>query len=89
MLTLASLQSPSEVLRPLKGNGSILRPSIDFIKMLVGPAKVNAVFCSEVIIDISSTDVDESKEIVLFEFASLSSNSSLRTTRMSVKGRIR
>jgi len=34
--------------------------------------------CREVIIDISSTVVDESKEIVLFEFASLSSNTTLR-----------
>ena len=53
--------------------------------MLVGVANVNTVFCSEIIIDVSSTDVDESKEIVLFEFASLSSNSSLRTTCMSGK----
>ena len=42
-------------------------------------------FCREVIIDISSTVVDESKEIVLIAFASISSNSSLRMTCMNVK----
>ena len=41
-------------------------------------------FCREVIIDISSTVVDESKEIVLIEFASISSNIALRMTCMRV-----
>ena len=44
-------------------------------------------FSREVILDISSTVVDESKEIVLIEFASLSStNVTLRMTCMRVKG---
>ena len=42
--------------------------------------KLIAMVCREVIIDISSTVVDESKEIVLIEFASLSSNTTLRMT---------
>ena len=43
----------------------------------------NEVFYREVIIDISSTVVDESKEIVLFEFGSHSSNTTLRMTCMN------
>ena len=34
----------------------------------------------EVILDISSTVVDESKQIILIEFSSLSTNASLRMT---------
>jgi len=45
---------------------------------------VKFVCCSEVIIDISSTVVDESKQIVLVEFASLAVNVSLRMPYMSL-----
>ena len=44
-----------------------------------------AIFSSEIVLDISSTVVDESKEIVLFEFASVSSNVTLSTSHMSTE----
>jgi len=76
MLTLASLQSLPEDLHRFKGS--------DFICLLDRKSHsalaFNSVLCREVIIDMSSTVVDESKEIVLVEFASLSSNVTLRMT---------
>jgi len=52
----------------------------EFLRTLIMLAKFSGVYCREVILDISSLVVDESKEIVLIEFASLSSNDTLRTT---------
>jgi len=57
----------------------------EFLRALVVLAKVNGMYCREVILDISSTIVGESKEIVLIEFASLSSNDTLRMTCMAIK----
>jgi len=57
----------------------------EFLCALVILARFNAVYCREVIIDISSTVVDESKEIVLIEYASLSSNDTLRMIYMTSK----
>jgi len=68
------LQSPLEDPRRFKGNDHQL--PFRSISLLQG--------CREVILDISLTAVDESKEIVLVEFASLSSNDTLRMTFMMI-----
>ena len=81
ILTMVSLLSPSEDRHRFKGNDSLLdqhsRWDYWFHTFLL---------CRQVILDISSTVVDESKEIVIVEFASLSSsNATLRMTCMSAK----
>jgi len=62
-----------------------LSPIAEFLRTLVGLAKFTqcVIYNREVILDVSSTVVDESKEIVLVEFASLS-NAALRMICISI-----